>query len=192
VDDRTYRVLKWVAIALAALWVGWSIYESFISERHPGDRVALDADNLFEDGAWERALSMYRQALAEDPNHLYALRGVARSLMQLERYDEALRAFDDAIARAPDFAATYANRGILLDRMGRYADAIADYEHALRLDPKIGEGPHWLTRFLRNQPQAPPGIADRAAYLRSELAKPVGERVLRVPEIDARQRSYQQ
>jgi hypothetical protein len=47
-----------------------------------------------------------------------------------------------------------------------------------------------LTRFLRNQAERPPTIADRAAYLRAELAKPEGERRLRVPEVDARQRPY--
>jgi hypothetical protein len=63
---------------------------------------------------------------------------------------------------------------------------------ALELDPELAEGPHWLTRFLRNQPEAPPTIADRARYLRAELAKPEAERVLRVPQIDAQQRPYQQ
>ena len=61
-----------------------------------------------------------------------------------------------------------------------------------RARPGGREGPHWLTRFLRNQPEAPPTIADRARYLRAELAKPEAERVLRMPEIDAQQRPYQQ
>ena len=64
--------------------------------------------------------------------------------------------------------------------------------HALELDPELAEGPSWLTRFLRNQADAPPTIADRARYLRAELAKPESERVLRVPEHDAQQRPYQQ
>jgi hypothetical protein len=52
------------------------------------------------------------------------------------------------------------------------------------------EGPNWLTRFLRLQPEKPPSVVDRAAYLRQELAKPESERLLRVPEEDAKQRSY--
>ncbi len=191
-DERAYRFLKWTAILLAVLWLGWSLYDSFLSERNPGDLQALEADTLFEDGAYDRALESYRAALKENPEHIYALRGKALSLMQLGRNSEALHAFDDLIARDPNFAGNYANRGILNDRMGRYREAIADYEHALRLDPKIAEGPHWLIRFLRNQPEKPPGIAERAAYLKAELAKPEGERVLRVPEVDAQQRPYKQ
>jgi hypothetical protein len=45
---------------------------------------------------------------------------------------------------------------------------------------------------LRNQLEAPPTVADRAAYLRAELAKPEGERVLLVPEVDQQQRPYKQ
>jgi hypothetical protein len=76
--------------------------------------------------------------------------------------------------------------------MGRHEEALANYTKALRLDPEIASGPHWLTRFLRNQREAPPTVADRARYLRAELAKPQDERVLRVPEIDAQQRPYEQ
>ena len=191
-DKRLYRFLKWTAIVLAIAWVGWSIYDSMISTRNPGDLAYLEANNLFEDGEYQRALDKYDQALNEDPDHLHAMRGRARSLMQLGRPAQALAAFDAAISLAPDFGATYANRGILHDRMGRYQKAIEDYARALELDPELAEGPHWLTRFLRNQPQKPPGIAERAAYLRRELAKPESERLLKVPEVDAEQRSYKQ
>ena len=191
-DKRLYQFLKWTAIVLAIAWVGWSIYDSTISTRNPGDMAYLEANNLFEDGEYQRALRKYDEALREDPEHLFALRGRARSLMQLERPDEALAAFDAAIALAPEFGATYANRGILHDRSGRYRKAIEDYTRALALDPELAKGPHWLTRFLRNQPQKPPGIAERAAYLREELAKPDSERLLKLPDVDAEQRSYKQ
>jgi hypothetical protein len=63
---------------------------------------------------------------------------------------------------------------------------------ALELDPEVADGPHWLTRLLRDEPEAPPNIAARAEYLRAELAKPEEQRLLRVPQIDARQRPYPQ
>ncbi len=191
-NEGLYRFLKWTAITLAIAWVGWSIYDSSIAPRNPGDLAYLDANTLFEDGEYARALAFYEKALGIDPNHIHAMRGRARTLLELERYADALAAFDQAIAREPDFGATYANRGILHDRMGHHQKAVADYEQALALDPELAEGPHWLTRFLRKQPEKPPGIAERAAYLRNELAKPEGQRLLRVPELDAQQRSYKQ
>jgi tetratricopeptide (TPR) repeat protein len=189
-DDRLYRFLKLTAIVLAVAWVGWSIYDSFFVGRTPGEMAYHAANNFFQDGNYARALEEYDAALREDPQNVYALRGRGRSLMQLGRDNEALAAFDEAIAREPEFAATYANRGILYDRMGKYRQAIVDYEKALQLDSKLAEGPDWLTRFLRLQPDKPPSIEDRARYLRAELAKPESERVLRMPEEDNKQRPY--
>ena len=84
----------------------------------------------------------------------------------------------------------YANRGILKDRMGDYPGALADYRESLRLNPDVKEGPGLLTRFLRNQAERPPSVADRADYLAVQLALPQEQRVLRLPEEDARQRAY--
>ncbi|WP_275096116.1 tetratricopeptide repeat protein [Sedimenticola hydrogenitrophicus] len=83
-----------------------------------------------------------------------------------------------------------ANRGILKDQLGEYRGALADYREGLRLEPGLAEGPGFLTRFLRNQPQPPPSIADRARYLAAQLAKPEAERLMRIPEQDHRQRAY--
>jgi tetratricopeptide (TPR) repeat protein len=191
-DRSLYGFLKWTAIALGAAFIGWGVYDGLLASRSPGDTAYLDANTLFKDGYYERALAKYEEALAEAPDHFSALTGKARSLLQLGRFQQALAVYDHIIAQRPDFAPAYANRGILYDRMGRYEEAIADYERALKLDPKLADGPNWLTRFLRLQPQKPPTIDDRARYLRAELQKPPDERVLKVPQLDAEQRSYEQ
>lgn len=191
-DDRIYAFLKWTAIGLGALWVGWSFYDSFFTDQLPGSQAFEAGETLFADGYYDRALEAYEQTLREAPDYVPAMRSKARALMQLERNEEALAVFDQAIALTPEFGATYANRGILHDRMGNYEKAIADYERSLELEPELADGPHWLTRFLRLQPDKPPSVADRARYLRGQLAKPESERVLRVPEEDAAQRSYKQ
>ena len=71
---------------------------------------------------------------------------------------------DDGDLAAPD--ADYANRAILLDSMGRHEEALPDYDEALRLDREIASGPHWLTRFLRHQPEARPTVEDGALSVR--------------------------
>ncbi len=189
-DPRLYKFLKYTAITLTLVWVCWSVYDSFYASRSPGDTDYHAANRLFEDGDYERALAAYQDALDANAQHIHALRGSARTLLQLGRFHESLSDFNDAIAMEPDFAGSYANRGILFDRMGRHEEALADYQMALRLDPEIAEGPHWLTRFLRNQPERPPGVAERAVYLMKELQKPEPDRLLIVPEVDDEQRSY--
>lgn len=189
-DERLYQTLKWIAIALGAMWIGWSIWDGLLREERPGDQEYMAGNRLFEDGYYERALAEYDKALENAPGTVYTIRARARTLMQLGRNEEALQAFDEAIALEPAFAGTYANRGILYDRMGEYEKALADYRRALELDAETVEGPHWLIRFLRNQPEPPPTVADRASYLEEQLALPESDRLLRVPEIDEKQRSY--
>jgi tetratricopeptide (TPR) repeat protein len=190
VDDKLYRVLKYVAVVMVVAWLGFTVYDSFFREYSPGEHAYHAGSKHFEDGEYREALAQYDAALEQEPDAPYLLRARARTLMQLGRNEEALREYNRAIDLLPYFGGAYANRGILQDRMGNYEQAIADYEKALSLDEELGEGPHWLVRFLRNEPEKPPTIRDRAAYLKQELAKPPQERVLRVPEIDAAQRTY--
>lgn len=188
--DRGYRILRATAVTAVLAWVSWSIYDGFVQPRTPEALALAAAHRAYADGDPAAARDGYRDVLLEHPDNLDARRGLARALMDLGAYDAALVQFDRAIAGAPDFAPTYANRGILRDRMGDYEQAIADYRRALELDPTLDDGPGWLTRFLRNQADKPPTIGARARYLAEQLARPPGERLLRVPEQDAAQRSY--
>ena len=188
-DERLYRFLKYTAIVMVLGWIGWTIYDGFVRPRDAESLAIAAAHRAFADGRFEKARQDYRELLDNDPDNLDARRGLARTLMQLERYDEALAQFDRAIEADPDFGAAYANRAILFDRTGRYERALADYRHAIELDPELDEGPGWLTRFLRNRPEVPT-IGARADYIAAQLEKPPQERTLRVPEKDAEQESY--
>ncbi|MDY6979517.1 MAG: tetratricopeptide repeat protein [Pseudomonadota bacterium] len=189
-DDPLYRTLKTLAIGLGLLWLGYMVYEGLAREHVPGEKAYEAANRHFEDGRYKEAIEEYEAALQANNELLPALRGKARSLIQLQRYDEALSVFNQAIESDPEFAPTYANRGILYDRMGRYKAAIRDYEKALELMPELADGPSWITRFLRLQPEKPPTIDDRAKYLKQQLALPEEERKLRDPQQDQQQRSY--
>lgn len=194
-DEKSHRLLVWVALALGVLFVGWTMYDGFYpeTEESPGNSAYHAANKFFEDANYSRALEEYQRALLADPAHEYALRGKALTLMQLQKADEALEILNQILAQGTEHPASiYANRGILHDRQGDYEQAIADYDKALILDAEIAKGPNWLDRFFRLQTQKPPGIAERSAYLKVQLAKPEAERLLRKPEEDAKQRSYQQ
>lgn len=192
ISEKTYRVLKVVAVVVAILPVVWLAYEGFVPDRQPGDLASVAGDRAFADGYYEQAMKEYTKALEQAPDHRQALLGKAGTLVQLERYEEALDVYGQFIERHPDFAGAYANRGIALDRMGRYEDALEDYERALILDPSVADGPGWLTKFLHMTPAGQPTVADRADYIREQLALPEDERQLYDPEQDARQRTYTQ
>jgi Flp pilus assembly protein TadD len=188
--DSTYKNLMRVAIALTVFWVGWSLYDGLLKESTPDSQELAAAFRYLEDGQYQDALLVYQTLLKQNPDNSYALRGKAQALLQLGKFDEALVAYDEAIYRQPDMGVTYANRGILKDRMGDYEGALADYRQALALEPEVAEGPGFMTRFLRNQAEKPPTVADRAKYLEEQLAMPESQRLLQVPEKDSTQRSY--
>ena len=189
-EKTQYSILMRVAIVLTIAWISWSLYDGAFRERSDGESAYHAANKFFEDELYEDALTSYREALTKNPELINAKRGIARSLMQLEQFDNALVEFNIAIKQEPDFGASYANRGILYDRMGSYEEAIADYQKAIQLDPKLAEGPSWLTRFLRNQAKKPPTILDRMKYLQTELKKPEDQRVLQLPNKDEQQKPY--
>lgn len=189
--DGLYRYLVWMAMLTAVIVVGATTYSYIFNS---GDELGVmeyrRGNHRLEDGKPKVALHEFDTVIRRDPNHAPSHLGRALALMALRQNDEALMSFAQAVEIRPDFSAVYANRGILHDRMGRYTEAISDYRKAISLDPELGEGPGWLTRFLRNQDEAPPTIADRAKYLEAELKKPPGKRNLRIPELDEKQRSY--
>jgi tetratricopeptide (TPR) repeat protein len=159
-------------------------------EKVPGDYEVRKGNYRLEDGLYDEAINEFSMALEKSPDHVMAHLGLGLTYMQLERNDEALQELNTVIELNPEMAAAFADRGILYDRMGEYEKALADYRKALKMDPKLLKGPNWLWRFLRNIDEKPPTIKDRADYLEAELAKPMEERLLKVPEEDKKQRMY--
>ena len=170
--------------------VGTLYYRNITAEHFPGEAPFRLGSKLIEDGDFAGAVSRLEEAAAINPDRPEIRQALGVALMQLGRFDESRKAFDAAIGKDPFFAVAYANRGQLNDRTGRYEEAIRDYRKALQLRPELGDGPGWLDRFLYNMPERPPTIADRARYLEEQLAKPESERLLRVPELDDRQRMF--
>lgn len=76
-----------------------------------------------------------------DPaNQLYG--GAARGY----DYSEAEADFSTAIERSPDLAEAWYNRGVLLARAGRLADAFEDFSRAIAIDPRFAEA--WYNRGM--------------------------------------------
>ncbi|MGB8601656.1 MAG: tetratricopeptide repeat-containing glycosyltransferase family protein [Rhizomicrobium sp.] len=63
----------------------------------------------------------------------------ANILSRLERFDEALAAYGQALALSPGYAEAFNNRGALLRELGRPAEALADYDKAVALNPRYSE-----------------------------------------------------
>lgn len=189
--DRHSQFLLILLVTLIGGGIMFAFYENIaLLFADPAEAGYLRGARDFKDGEYQKALASYEKSLAANSGHIASAHGRAESLIMLGRYEEALAAFSQALRLAPDSATAHANRAILLDRMGRYEEALRGYRQALEMDPEIGEGPGFLTRFLRNQPEELPGIAARSKYIEEQLSLPPERRQLANPEEDARQRPY--
>ncbi|HWP66817.1 MAG TPA: hypothetical protein VNO26_12970 [Candidatus Limnocylindria bacterium] len=107
--------------------------------RNPGDpAVRLEQALGFEAaGEWEQALAALDRAavLGADRDEVSGLR--ARVLLGAGRADDAKRELDALIARRPDAPGPYLQRAHALVRLGRAADAAADFEKAVDALPRV-------------------------------------------------------
>ena len=127
--------------------------------------------------------------------------GRALVFTQTERYDDAISEFDYLIrfleeTLEPDdrtgrgvLAAAYANRGIVYDRLGRYETALENYILALNTDAGTVAEPGVVHKILYDSDRIS-SVRKRAIYLQQQLQLPEDQRVMRIPELDARQRMH--
>jgi tetratricopeptide (TPR) repeat protein len=99
-------------------------------------RYAL-ARSLLRSGDEERALEEFRRAVKEEPQEFWANYYRGRCAYRLELYDEALNAFSVCVALAPTQAECYFNRALVFAALQQTADALDDYDRALKLDPSL-------------------------------------------------------
>jgi tetratricopeptide (TPR) repeat protein len=202
---RRYTLLAAIALASAAIA---ALVADGIFGGPPGSYAVTRGDQLLSGRDWNAALTWFDKALGEDADHPGALMGRAIALMQLQQVAAAEETFTrlisrlstdlanppadnggEATARRGMLAAAYANRGVLKDRSGRAAEALADYKAALAVDAAAVDGPGVIERILSGNPQ-PSSVAARARYLEQQFRLPEAERRLYLPEIDARQRMH--
>ena len=194
------RFIVIVAVVTVAMFTLWTVVLPLIEEP-PGDYETRQGDILLGEGKLDEAYAKFTEALRLSPDHRGAMMGRALVHIKAENYPDAVHELtalidflnghlvsDDATGRAV-LASAYANRGIVHDRQGRYEQALADYIEALKTDDETLTGPSLFDKILYGTPR-PSTVRDRARYLYEQLKLPPEERLMRVPEIDAKQRMY--
>jgi tetratricopeptide (TPR) repeat protein len=96
---------------------------------------------LSEQNRYYEALGFCEQAINGDGNWENKTVSIAwiyqgQVLKQLQQYEEALNAYDRALALNPNDAETWTDRGLILEQLGRYAEALTAHEWAVKVNPK--------------------------------------------------------
>jgi tetratricopeptide (TPR) repeat protein len=198
------RVVRRFIFLMALLTIGafifWDVLEDY-ARREPGDYYTEAGSNRLVDELYDEAMENFDKALEEAPDHRGALMGRALVFIQTERNEDAIAELDYLIGyltktlESDDktgfgvLAAAYANRGIAYDRLGQYEQALENYVQALNTDNETVEGPGVVYGILYGSDRVST-VRDRAIYIYEQLQLPEGERLLRIPELDAKQRMY--
>ena len=108
-----------------------------------------------------------------DPNNPSPYNGRGNVLRNLERYEEAIADYDQAIKLDPNNPSPYIGRGKALSDLKRHYEAIADYNKAIKLDqsdpmPYIGRG-----IVLRNLERYEEAIADYNKAIKLDPSDPL-------------------
>jgi tetratricopeptide (TPR) repeat protein len=88
-------------------------------------------------GEWEEAVTLFKLALAADPNNNAARLALATTYMQSGEVEAATRELQQALMLDPENLAGHYNLGTILAQQGQTAAAIAHLEHAIAIDPEL-------------------------------------------------------
>jgi len=99
-------------------------------------------------GAYEEAIALYDQVIAEKSDHVFALFNRGQALKKLQRFDEAVYSFAHAIALRPAFAPLYEIFGGFLFDVGRYDASANILRQGFEIDPASLKNLTLLTKVL--------------------------------------------
>ncbi len=93
--------------------------------------------------AWDD-VNFWQAQVEQDNQGAWFYLGVA--LGQLQRYEEAIKAYAQAVQIKPDYHQAWNNKGAALGQLQRYEEAIAAYEQAVRIKPDKHEA--WYNKGI--------------------------------------------
>jgi len=124
-------------------------------------------------GRLAEAEALYRQILAQQPQHADALHGLGLIACATGQHAGAFRLISSAISHAPNHAAYHSNLAVACSHLGRTEDAVACYRRAIALQPDLAEAHTGLGAALSALGRLDEAIAmsTRAVTLRPDSAE---------------------
>ncbi len=142
VADRYQHIAVIGVIALvSAGWSGWHRLTRIGARWTTAVAVLMVAAFTFltcqQNGIYRDAISLYKAALAKNPNCLIAYYNLGVALYDTGKVPEAIESYRQALAIKPDYVNAQINLGGALLDLGKAQEAIVHFEQALRIDNDI-------------------------------------------------------
>jgi len=122
----------------------------------PKDKIELfnlikRAGSESSEGRLDDAMSTIDRILGEDTDILEAHNIRGNLFAKLGAHEDAVVAYQDAIARDPEYKPALFGLAVTYQELGRIADAEAGYRHILELDPRDNRANFSLARILADR-----------------------------------------
>ena len=95
------------------------------------EEIFSKAKKLHVSGNINDAKKLYLELIEIDGDNFLFQNLLGTALLQLKKYDEAIKHLDVSIKLNPNFAESYANKGIALAEQHQYREAITNYDKAI-------------------------------------------------------------
>ena len=112
-------------------------------------------------GNGHQALAGYQRLYALQPQNPEIPNAIGAMYHETGDFPAAVEYYRKAIALRPDYVEAYNNLGSALSRLDRVEEAVAGYEHAIRID---GTHPSWQLRIASLCPSVPASIEEIDEY----------------------------
>lgn len=117
---------------------------------------ARKANNAFENGNYQEAVELYRQAIEQEPENAKLYFNLASALHKVGKTDEAMQAYDrfehlSESAEEQSFASY--NQGTMLTEQEKYDEAAEFFREALKKNPNDPDARHNYELALQKQQQ---------------------------------------
>ena len=140
-DAATYYNLSSVLLELEKYSEGVN-YAALAYNNKAGTSSALQVNIIYnygllseKTGEKNRAISLYNEALALDPNHVKSKINLGALYIEKGDADSALKFLNEAYAKVPDNFEVNNNLGNAYKEKGEYSKAVIYYQSALKINP---------------------------------------------------------
>jgi Tfp pilus assembly protein PilF len=133
------------------------------------DQLIENANIYAQNGDWHRALDALAEANKLKPRDVGTITGMAQCALQLEKPEEALIFFQQAVVLAPDSADVHNNLGLVQSILGQLEAAEGSYQMAITLDPDLAQAWKNLAMlYLRQDTRVKEGVDILSAVVQAD------------------------
>lgn len=135
----------------------------------------ISAVQAEEGGEKHRAIGLYEQILARDPNYAAAYINLGTIHFHLRRFNRAEELYRRATETDPGYVLAFFDLGNVLDELNRPDESIRAYRRALELAPRYGDAHYNLALAFERKSETRSALRHWQAYLRLDGSGPWAE-----------------